>query len=96
MQTNSIIVRMFMCCSSWQWRRGGGGKGLGFSRRVGFSFDFHRTFGLISRLDCSSVCAWNMKVKIKKWHGVAVWSWQIDDEVSSPHHATAVMSAVCR
>jgi hypothetical protein len=25
-----------------------------------------------------------MKVRIKKWHGVAVWKWEIDDEVSYP------------
>jgi hypothetical protein len=23
-----------------------------------------------------------MKVKIKKWNGVAVWKWEIDEEVS--------------
>jgi hypothetical protein len=23
----------------------------------------------------------NMKVKIKRWHGVAVWKWDVDDDV---------------
>ncbi len=23
-----------------------------------------------------------MKVKIKKWHGVAIWKWEIDEDVS--------------